>query len=465
MSTPAPGEAPAADLTADRLAKDRLVLAAYAAPALPLAVLTLPLYVVVPTHYATIGMPAALVGLVLLGVRVFDALIDPLAGLVADRHVGRFGRRRLWFSLGILPTALAAWFLFTPPASITPQAGALRLAGWGLLLSIGWTMMLVPYNAWGAELSTDYAGRSRVAAWRESVTFLGTLVALVLFGVLADTGRTLHAFALLVAIGLPLLAALTLWRVPEPPDRSRRRLPPREAVAHMLRNRPFLRLLAAFFLNSLANGLPATLFLLYVTQRLGLSERAAGLFLVLYVLSGIVAVPAWLALARRHRKHRIWCGAMLFNCLAFLPAPFLPEGAAAGFGLVCLLTGLAVGADLILPASMQADAIDVDTAASGEQRSGFYLAAWGLATKLALALAVGIAFPLLAASGFDAAPGGEKTAAGRFVLGLLYGGLPILFKLMAIGLIYGFPIDAAEQARLRAAIEAGASPADGRASP
>ncbi len=64
-----------------------------------------------------------------------------------------------------------------------------------------------------------------------------------------------------------------------------------------------------------------------------------------------------------------------------------------------MLTGFALGADLMLPPSIQADVVDVDTAASGEQRSGLYFRALALAQKAALALAVGIAFPLLAWSG------------------------------------------------------------------
>jgi len=76
---------------------------------------------------------------------------------------------------------------------------------------------------------------------------------------------------------------------------------------------------------------------------------------------------------------------------------------------------IALGADLALPPSIQADAIDVDTAASGDQRSGLCLAGGTLVAKLALAAAVGIAFPLLAIAGFDPAAG-EKTELGLSIL-------------------------------------------------
>ncbi len=108
----------------------------------------------------------------------------------------------------------------------------------------------------------------------------------------------------------------------------------------------------------------------------------------------------------------------------------------------------------MLPASLQADVIDVDTAATGEERSGLYLAVWGLASKLALALAVGIAFPLLSAAGYD--PGtGAKSEFGLWTLALLYAALPVALKLGAIALMWRFPLDAEGQRALRAAIEAG----------
>ncbi|GLK80825.1 MFS transporter [Methylopila turkensis] len=433
-----------------------LALAAYALPAIPFAVLTLPLYVVLPNFYAAeLGLPIAAVGSALLIVRLVDAVADPAVGLLADRFRPRFGRRRVWFAAAMLPTAVSAWMLFRPHEG----AGIGYLLLWGSLLSIAWTAALVPYNAWGAELSTSYAGRSRIAAWRETAALVGTLVALALQAAAPalsdDAPRAgLAAYAAVVGIGLPLFALATLSLTPEPIDASRARLGLREGLRAMRANTAFLRLLAAFLLNGFANGLPATLFLFYVGDRLAAPDYA-GLFLVGYFAAGLIGVPFWLWLARRTSKHAAWSYAMLVACATFVFAPLLGPGDLAAFGVICAVTGFTVGADLALPPSIQADVIDVDTAASGEQRSGFYLAAWGLATKLALALAVGLAFPALSAAGFDPAAG-EKTEAGLVALAWLYGGLPVALKLGAVALMWRFPLDEASQRALRARIEAAA---------
>lgn len=432
-------------------------LAAYALPAIPFAVLTLPLYIVVPNFYAEgLGLPLAAVGQALLFVRLIDAISDPVVGVLADRWRPAFGRRRLWFAAAMIPTAIAAWMIFRP----SDGAGVGYLLLWGSLLSIAWTAALVPYNAWGAELSTTYAGRSRIAAWRETAALIGTLAALSLQGIVpAVTGggqrEVLTAYAVLVGIGLPLFALAAVFGTPEPTDASRKRLTFREGLTAMRANTAFVRLVIAFLVNGLANGLPATLFLFFVADRLGGSINAAGVMLILYFAAGIAGVALWNAVARRTTKHRAWCLAMLLACAVFVFAPFLGPGDLVAFGVISAISGLAVGADLALPPSIQADVIDIDTAASGEQRSGLYLAVWGLATKLALAAAVGLAFPILAAAGFDPAAG-QKTEAGLTALAWLYGALPVALKLVAIALMWRFPLDEASQRELRAKIESAA---------
>ncbi|WP_114391023.1 MFS transporter [Notoacmeibacter marinus] len=441
------------------------LLAIYALPALPLAALTLPLYIVVPTFYTdVVGLPLAAVGAILLAVRLIDAVSDPIVGWAADRYRPAFGRRRTALSLAILPTAISAYMLFAPPDG----AGLGYLFGWATALAISFTLAYLPYAAWGAELTTDYRGRSRVAGFRESATLIGTLLAIALpfvidGGRVAESAEGWHGLAVLGAsVGalFVIFSLIMLVRVPEPREHSRRfNVSLREGLAAMAANKPFLRLIFAYLLNGLANGIPATLFLFFVGARLGLPDWQ-GPLLFLYFACGVLGVPLALRLSKTLSKHRAWCWAMLAACVVFVFVPFLDgmTGGIAFIGIV-VLTGLALGFDLSLPSSIQADVIDIDTAATGEQRSGLYFSAWSLATKLSLALGVGIAFPLLQLAGFDSAAGAGNDAPALFVLAALYGWAPILFKLIAIGLMWNFPLDEAFQQQLRRDIESVADPA------
>jgi len=418
-------------------------LLAYALPALPLAVLALPFYVLVPAFYSEgLGLPLAAVGHALLLVRILDAASDPVTGILADRFRPGFGRRRLWLLLSAPMTAAAAFMVFRPPEGAT----TMHLLLWGGLLSIAWTATQIAHGAWGAELSRSYAGRTRVAAYREGLTVAGTFIALATPALLPQFGLpgqrdVLNAFAVTVGIGLPLAALITVLAVPEPVERRRARKPFMEGLREVFANAPFRRLLGAFFINGLANGLPGALFVFFVSRRLEAPD-AVGPLLVLYFACAVLGVPIWLKLAARTSKHRAWALGMGLAIAAFVFAPFLGPGDVAVFAVITAVTGFALGADVVLPASIQADVIDVDTARSGEERAGFYISFWTLATKLALAGGVGIAFPLLAASGFDPAQG-IVTERGLTVLAFLYAGLPSLLKIAAVALVFRFPLDRA----------------------
>ncbi len=432
---------------------------AYGAPALPAAMLGLPLLVYLPTFYAqTVGLGLTAVGAILLLARLWDVVTDPLVGLLSDRTRSRIGRRRPWLIAALPLVLVGVWFLFRPPQGV----GGGYLLGWIFVVYLGWTMMQIPHQAWGAELSDDYGERARITAMREGFGLVGVIVAASLPALLpalgwapADAGAAaaLGAIAVITVVMLPALGAVMLAIVPEPPPRRAAPLDLRRGVAVLRGNRPFLRLLLAYFVNSFANGLPSTLFLLFVAHRLQL-EAQQGIFLLVYFLAGLAGVPLALTIARRIGKHRAWCVAMLVTCAAFMFAPLLPAGASVGFATICLITGHGLGADLALPPAMQADVVDEDTAAGGDGRAGLYFALWGMATKLALALAVGVAFPLLDLAGFDAA--GGASPGGAWMLGVLYAWLPVGLKLVAIALMWRFPLDAARHAMLSRVIRSSA---------
>jgi len=425
-------------------------LAAYALPGFPLAALMLPLYIYLPNHYALdLGLGLSAVGFALLAARGWDVVTDPLIGALSDRFGGRFGRRRVWMVLGTPLLVLSVWQLFVPG----PSPSVAHLLVWTMLLYLGGTMVMLPYAAWGAELSAEYHERSRIAGAREAAVVAGTLAAAGLplaFG--TGTTAMLAALAIGVAVLLPLAVGLACACVPERP--APRRQPAAVDGWRAMRENPAFRiLLGAWLLGGVANALPATLFLPFVAQVLGMPERA-GLFLLVYFVAGIGAIPFWLRASRRFGKHRTWIAAMIWASAAFVWAPLLGAGDGAWFLVICIASGLALGADLVLPASMQADVVDWDRAATGRERAGAYFAAWGMATKLALALAVGIAFPLLDLAGFG---DGER---GLLPLALLYGFAPVLFKMAAILLMLRYPLDRGAQMRLRAGL---ADPSAGKA--
>ena len=274
----------------------RRQLLAYGLPGLPLALLGLPLYVYLPSFYVQeLGLSLALVGTLLLLARGVDVITDPLIGALNDRWPDGRWRRRAAMLIGAPLLLVGTEFLFRPLAG----AGGAYLLGWTLLAYLGWTLISVAYNAWGAELSPHYHERTRIAASREGFMIAGTVLAVslpVLTGSADDTGAALSQFATLlwVLVPLTLLVAVTsLGEDATAPPAVPRRAPSTDALtrarwAALLQLPGLRRLLLAYLLNGIANGLPATLFLLFVAYVLQ-AEAQTGPLLATYFLSGILA--------------------------------------------------------------------------------------------------------------------------------------------------------------------------------
>jgi Na+/melibiose symporter-like transporter len=152
----------------------------YGLMGLPLAFVALPLYVMLPNHYAReFGMPLATLGVVLLGARLFDAFIDPLLGRWSDRLFGRSPNTVLrWGGVAAVALGLGFAALFFP---LVRTNGALMV--W-LVLTLAWTYaaysaLSVLHQSWGARLGGDEVQRSRVVAWREGLGLVGVVLASV----------------------------------------------------------------------------------------------------------------------------------------------------------------------------------------------------------------------------------------------------------------------------------------------
>jgi len=163
------------------------------------------------------GLDLATVGLVLTLVRLTDVVVDPAIGRLSDRWRTRIGRRRPPILLA-LPVGLAGGAaLFFPPAG----AGPVWLFCAYAALTLAWSLIALPWQAWGAELSDDYVERTRIVSWRESFTLVGIVLSAVIpaaFG-LVGPAVTLHVLTALCAVlTLPaVLALLTLVSEPKQP--------------------------------------------------------------------------------------------------------------------------------------------------------------------------------------------------------------------------------------------------------
>ncbi|MFN4116855.1 MAG: MFS transporter [Inhella sp.] len=387
---------------------------------LPLAFLALPLYVSLPAYYAREhGLALASLGALLLGARAADALLDPLIGRLSDGWL-RPGRVRPVLGAAALLMLLAFAALFFPP----PLSGNALLAWAGLMLVVaylGFSVLSISHQAWGARLGGNAQAQTRIHAWREGFALLGVLLASVLIST-AGWGATTAALALLLLAGLlalfgsplpaPVLAAQPLrWSLP-------------------WRTPGFRRLLLVYAVNGIAAAVPATVLLFFVRDRLQAPQWEAG-FLVAYFAAAALALPLWLRAVGRLGQARSWLLAMGLAVLSFVWAASLGAGDGMPFLVICLASGAAAGADLAIPPAMLARV--VQQTGLGGRAEGAFFGWWTAASKLNLALAAGLALPLLQALGYR---DGARDAEALQALSWVYALLPCVLKLIAMALLW-----------------------------
>jgi Na+/melibiose symporter-like transporter len=212
-----------------------------------------------------------------------------------------------------------------------------------------------------------------------------------------------------VAVGQPVLAAAQ---------------PLLPSLRRVLGDVAFRRLLLVFVANGIAAALPATLFLFFVADVLG-AEKASGPLLALYFIAGAASLPLWVRLSATYGRPLAWWAAMLLSIVAFAGASLLGAGDLWPFAVICVASGLSLGADLALPAAIAADL--------GERQgqAGACFGVWNFVAKLNLALAAGVSLPLLGLLGY--APG---QGSGLGALTFAYALLPLGFKAVAALLLW-----------------------------
>lgn len=411
----------------------------YGTLALPVSMAGLPLYLHAPDFYATVLLqPLAVIGTILLALRIVDAVQDPLIGAFSDKY----SHRRLEIILfGMLLLMVGFVGLFNP--GLAPFSERLTLAWFAvcvLVCTTGYSIVLINYQALGGLWNVPSSERTKVTGVREGFGLLGVLSASILPSILQLSYSPIHSFSIFSLLLIPMLF-LGVWLFLRwyksrllgfEAERSQYTKPSAGLIG--LANSRWGRLFySIFFFSNLASAIPAVLVLFYVRDRLA-AEQYTGLFLVIYFLSGAVGLPVWQRLSVHIGKARAWAISMMLAIATFLWAFTLAEGDIVPFAIICCLSGAALGADLAIPPAMVADRID---SIGDHHNAAQYFAANSLCAKSALALATGLALPTLGFLGYQ--PGQPMEEGVGLSLAMVYALFPCFIKAAtAIWLCFAF---------------------------
>lgn len=401
----------------------------YASLRLPLAILELPLYVLLPKLYSEL-LPIGIVGIMLLAARALDALADPWLGRRWDVQSVLSAQalsKRAWYSLSMASTVfvlgflcLLWWPMFAKTWALEGLWSGLVLGIASILTYLAYSQCSIVYQSWGSALAKSDQERSRFALSREAAGLLGVMLVSV-FVQAQSSGEKIAMSGLLV--GFTLLA-LWLFRGLSYPSRCVVQSPQVKIfnLRSLWRFVPMRQLFICFMLSAIAAAIPATLVLFFVERVLDM-PKAAPWFLLIYFLSAALGLPLWSRLSDRYGHSACWLAAMLIAIGAFLACLGLGAGDAWAYGLVCIVTGLALGGDVAMPWAMLLRLIEEQQKQLPEAMpiAGQCIGYWTLVGKLNLALAAGIALPLW-----------QWLGEGTQALSLIYAGLPCALKALSM---------------------------------
>ena len=387
------------------------------------AVAGIPLYLHLPRYASMeLGLDLAVVAGLLLFLRVFDFVQDPLLGKLVERF-----RSSMPLLAALACLGLGAGFVMVygvaPP--VAPLAWLLIAL---LVLFTAFSLATILFYSQSIAIAGMRENLPALAGWREVGSITGIILgaALLPLGALLvgdDRAYPFFGASLAVLIFVAWIVSRPLWTLQGPKTQ--------QLAFADLRQNGSTRLLFLAFVNALPVAITSTLFLFFVEDKLRLSGRAGG-FLVLFFLAAALSVPLWSRILQRVGARSALLWAMVLAILVFSGTAFLPQGAAVPFALICIASGVALGGDMVILPALFAARLDAGglsaTAAFGW---------WGASVKIALAMAAAVTLPILEWSGFR--PDTANPSEALLALTLLYAVLPCFLKIGAVLLVLRLP--------------------------
>ncbi len=392
---------------------------------IPIAFLGFPLYIYLPNFYVEyVGLSLSIVGIILFVSRLIDMFLDPFIGKLSDTCC----QRKTLIAIGSIFLLIGIYFLSNPY-----YHSPLWLFIFSILTYISYSLVLIPYLTLNSEISTK-ENNTKLSFSREIFTIIGVVIALIIpyvANVASNSKETLQLLINILLITVPIIVIIFYLNIKVAKKQKIDKKPFFKSIVSFFKNNTNnKKIFYAFLLNNLANALPATLFLFYVKYVLNLEDKT-GEFLLIYFASSIFTFIFWIKLSNKIGLEYTWISSILISIVAFCFVPFLGQADYFGFLLICIFTGMCLGADMAIPTSIQSQ-----IAQENKNMSGVLFGLWAMITKLSLSLAVLIAFVSLDYNlqSIDV----SDVSNDRLIF--LYSILPILLKLIAIFFIIKYKL-------------------------
>jgi glycoside/pentoside/hexuronide:cation symporter, GPH family len=407
-------------------------------------------------------LPASMISVVFFVATIWDAINDPLTGSLSDRTKSRFGRRRPWLLFAAVPFGVMYMFQWLVPSD-DPNTLLLYYIVVAILLNTFFTAVNVPYTALTAELTSDYAERTRLTAFRFGFSILGAVGAVglhpVIVGLFGDvrTGYMIAGFVW----GVMIVASawITFFFVrekPQPDIEVEKPLGMYAGIRIAFANRPFLYVTLIYLLSWLTIQFVQNNLLLYVTYWVNARDSFTLMVLILQA-TAFGFLPIWSRVSARFGKQYTYIVGVVIWMVALLVVFFIPPQTALPLYFVVFFAGIGVSVAYLIPWSMLPDVIEYDELQTGQRREGVYYGFFVFLQKLGLAIGLALSNLVLSSAGYinPETAGAIVTQPDSvlLVLRLFVSFVPVVLLLLSLPLAYYFPITREKFAEIQAQLQ------------
>ena len=406
---------------------------------------TVPGLLLLPYLTDSLGIAAATAGLVVFLPKAWDVVANPITGRLSDRFAGRHGSRRPFLLWGGLALAVSFALLFSGPHAPPLLAGAWVVVVF-LLCATAYSVFQVPYVALPAELTGDYAERTRLLTWRVAVLAVAILASgatapLIRLAVGGAAGyRAMAVFvALLITVGA--VGAYVGTRGAPAPVRP---APPGGLLTQLRLAwsvRDFRLLLTTFGVQAL--GIGAMLAGVdYVARVVLRQSTASSILFACFVGPALLVTPVWQRVggrAGKKRGYRLSSLVLTVGALGLVGAGHLPVIMVYALTAV---TGIGYAGGQLFPLAMLPDTAGADAARTGENRIGVFTGVWTAGETLGLALGPGLYAVVLAVGGYRSSLGGDlaQPASAATAITVGFSVLPAALIMLSLLALRGYAL-------------------------
>ena len=400
-----------------------------------------------------VHIPAGLASLVLVIGKVWDAVNDPIVGVMSDRtQSAKWGRRYPWILWGAIPFGITFVLQWVQPA-MDGMALFWFYVVMGVLFNTAYTAVNLPYTALTPEMTQDYNERTSLNGFRFTFSIGGSLLSIILMIIISPMVQDKGDRYLLASVIIAILSIGSLfWCVMGTKARTlsnrsvvvyEDEVPILQQVKIAFSNRPFLYVIGIYLCSWLALQITATVIPFFVSRyMLPLNENADRdtNFVVLAVQgTALLALSFWSWVSARYGKKATYFAGMGIWLIAQVGLFLLQPGQVVLMYVLAVMTGLGVSTAYLIPWSMLPDVIDLDELQTGQRREGLFYAFMVLLQKIGLALGIFLVGQGLALSGYQGDVK-ETPIAAILAIRVSVGPLPTVFLIAGVVLAYFYPV-------------------------